>query len=197
MGRNSSGVRGAQSASSTPEALAYKGMQAIEELIRNDSKETLFIFSSKTGKEVYSKTGTETEVTFNRFDAIEGFDGYMTHNHPIPKNYRYSFGASISSDDLRTAFMMNLKAVRAVTPNYTYELRATKKWRDIFGDAYEMQWQLMRAQAVVDGSDMHYRQKYKRFKTKQARATETYWHRVMKEFVKEHDGIEYTKIKVK
>jgi hypothetical protein len=84
---------------------------ADEESIRNAETEYSFSYD-KDGKMVLFNGGSKTEIYYTEEEVALFRGGTLTHNHPD--------GYSLSEFDLRLAYQLQLKEIRAVTTTATY-----------------------------------------------------------------------------
>lgn len=202
MGRNAGGVRvtmvttdggvvvrkGATEEGYTKEML--KNIVGIEQRYRNNTDETLHIFS-QDGTYVKSVGGKGAKVLFNKYDAPQ--DAILTHNHPLSIGRKgiSSIGNSFSTADIMTAVDMNVKEIRAVTPRYTYSMKRPKEGWNI-GSTASFKRQYKKIVNSVKAEMTDYLNKAGWSKEARERAAVTINHKVNTALAKKY-GWDYTK----
>lgn len=198
MGRNSGGVtKNSQSGSSGSKGATEKGytrkmvknIVGIEQKYRRNKDETLHVFNSK-GDIVSSIGGKGAQV---KFDSKKiPINSILTHNHPRSLGERgiRRIGNSFSSDDIRSAIMVNAKEMRAVTPTYTFSIKRPKGGWGVSAD--EAKKAFADADRIVYKQGYNYLNQTKWNESNIARADVTHFHKVMKILAKKY-GWDYSK----
>lgn len=199
MGRNSGGItsigKGGSSGSSKGAtekgytAKMVKNIVGMEQKYRHNKDETLHVFNSK-GDIVSSIGGKGAQV---KFDSKKiPINSILTHNHPRSLGERgiRRIGNSFSSDDIRSAIMVNAKEMRAVTPTYTFSIKRPKGGWGVSAD--EAKKAFADADRIVYKQGYNYLNQTKWNESNIARADVTHFHKVMKILAKKY-GWDYSK----
>lgn len=169
-----------------------KNIVGIEQRYRNNTDETLHIFS-EDGKLVTSVGGKGAKVRFN--PGLAPKDAILTHNHPLSIGRKgvLAIGNSFSYDDIETATSMNVKEIRAVTPTYTFSMKRPKGGWNI-GNSTSFKRQYKKMQNEINSELTAYLNKQGWSKTARERAAVTYNHKINTALAKKYGWI-YTKKK--
>lgn len=199
MGRNSGGItsigNGGSSGSSKGAtekgytAKMVKNIVGIEQKYRRNKDETLHVFNSK-GDIVSSIGGKGAQVKFDSKKIPR--NSILTHNHPRSLGERgiRRIGNSFSSDDIRSAIMVNAKEMRAVTPTYTFSIKRPKGGWGVSADKATRAFAY--ANMKVTKQMYKYLDQTKWNESSIARADVTHFHKVMKILAKKY-GWDYSK----
>lgn len=166
-----------------------KNIVGIEQKYRRNKDETLHVFNSK-GDIVSSIGGKGAQV---KFDSKKiPINSILTHNHPRSLGERgiRRIGNSFSSDDIRSAIMVNAKEMRAVTPTYTFSIKRPKGGWGVSAD--EAKKAFADADRIVYKQGYNYLNQTKWNESNIARADVTHFHKVMKILAKKY-GWDYSK----
>lgn len=105
-------------------SLIDKTARVAEKEIRGKKYETLLVLDEKD-RVVHAEKGGQHRVSLsNKARHLLAKDGYAaSHNHPS--------GSSFSAADLKTASSLNLRYIRAVSKDMTFEVKAKNEWPSI------------------------------------------------------------------
>lgn len=199
MGRNSGGItsigKGGSSGSSMGAtekgytAKMVKNIVGIEQKYRRNKDETLHVFNSE-GDIVSSIGGKGAQVKSDSKKIPR--NSILTHNHPLSPSARGigRIGNSFSSDDIRSAIMVNAKELRAVTPTYTFSIKRPKGGWRVSADKATRAFAY--ANMIVTNQMYKYLDQTKWNESSIARANVIHSHKVMKILAKKF-GWDYSK----
>ena len=165
-----------------------------ENIIRmNKDFETAIAVDSE-GRVIINKKGGKSSVDFTQKEGEILKDSIFTHNHPggweAKEGTVGRIGNSFSIADILTSINLDIKEIRAVTPNYTFTMkRPSSGWPDI-----------QQAKRFIEKLNQErldtYLPRVRTGTTRRDYAEVTHWHSVWRDFAKKY-GIEYTKLKTR
>ena len=96
---------------------AKNEIEVVEDTIRNESIEHLYVFD-KSGNKIFETKGNAENVELSG-DNYKG--AIMTHNHPTSEKWDYP--PSFSTNDVSNGLKAGFSEIRAVSPQHTYVMK--------------------------------------------------------------------------
>jgi len=119
-----------------------------EESLSHREKETVVVYDG-SGKYLFTKRGSETEIIFTRKEGKMLKDSIITHNHPS--------GASFSIQDIKTLKASGAAELRVVGKNCVYYIRPPKEWSEEIQNESNLEKELKKIRTDVR---KHYQKLY-------------------------------------